>query len=203
MGKMFTKIGELLESNKIKSPSMDHKFANGIFKRLLKEIKDVNNDFFNLRTIIVPDPDGSAQVFYFLMISNDRIYCHMPLLGRFIISDKYPNDPPYFHMITRTGRMNVDIFNNSAVNNLKESSMCFDILKPPTNIFFEKYSTWESNHALFAVFSAIMQSIVSTKVPQMYGREIQQLVTMELLRKGYKYVIDTLEKYIDYVPSIP
>jgi ubiquitin-protein ligase len=203
----FTKVGELLASRQIPEPieKFDKLLPREIFKRVLKEIKDVNDDFFNLRTVIVPDPDDNVNIFYFTMIPNDGLYCHLPLVGRIIIPDAYPTNPPVFHLLTKTNRYNVDVFSHNAIsNNKSESSLCFDILKRKSD--YGDASTWDPSYTLSSVISALMQSIVSFSVPQMYGGEKQEFVTMESLQTGYDNVekcIKTYTKYIGDIPEIP
>jgi ubiquitin-protein ligase len=200
----FTKVSELLESRKIPKSieKFDKPIPREIFKRVLQEIKDVNNDFFNLRTVIVPDPDDDINTFYFTMIPNDGLYCHLPLIGRIIIPETYPTEPPVFHLLTRTNRYNVDVFyHNASTNNKSESSLCFDILKRKSQ--YGNLSTWEPSYTLSSVISALMQSIVSFNVPQMGGGEQQEFVTIESLEAGYTNVQDTINKYTKYIGDIP
>ena len=200
----FTKVSELLASRQIPKPieKFDKPIPREIFKRVLQEIKDVNNDFFNLRTVIVPDPDDDVNTFYYTMIPNDGLYCHLPLIGRIIIPKTYPTQPPVFHLLTRTGRYNVDVFyHNASTNNKSESSLCFDILKSKSH--YENSSTWKPSYTLSSVISALMQSIVSFNVPQMHGGEHQEFVSMESLEVGYKNVQETINKYTKYIGDIP
>lgn len=200
----FTKVGELLASRKIPKPieKFDKVIPREIFKRVLKEIKDVNDDFFNLRTVIVPDPDDNVNIFYFTMIPNDGLFCHLPLIGRIIIPDVYPTEPPVFHLLTKTNRYNVDVFSYNAIsNNKNESSLCFDILKRKSDYGDE--STWNEIYTLSSVISSLMQSIVSFSVPQMYGGEQQEFVTMENLQAGYNNVEKTIQTYTKYIGDIP
>jgi len=200
----FTKVGELLLSREIPKPieTFDKVIPREIFKRVLKEIKDVNNDFFNLRTIIIPDPDDNVNVFYFTMIPNDGLYCHLPLVGRIIIPESYPTEPPVFHLLTRTNRYNVDVFSHAAISfNKSESSLCFDILKRKSQ--YGDASAWNESYTISSIISALMQSIVSFSVPQMYGGEKQEFVTMETLEQGYSNVQDTIKKYTKYIGEIP
>ena len=200
----FTKVGELLLSREIPKPieQFDKVIPREIFKRVLKEIKDVNDDFFNLRTVIVPDPDDNVNTFYFTMIPNDGLFCHLPLIGRIIIPVTYPTEPPVFHLLTKTNRYNVDVFSHNALsNNKSESSLCFDILKRKAQ--YGDASTWNESYTLSSVISALMQSIVSFNVPQMYGGEQQEFVTMESLESGYKNVQDTISQYTKYIGDIP
>lgn len=57
-------------------------------KRVWAEIKEVNADFFNLRTIISPDTVGDdATRFFFMMQPNDGAMAHLVLVGTFYIPD--------------------------------------------------------------------------------------------------------------------
>lgn len=204
----FTEISKLLEERVIPKPmeKFDEStvFPREILKRVRKEIADVNNDFFNLRTVIIPDPDDDINTFYYLMIPNDGAYCQLPLIGRVIIVPTYPADPPVFHLLTRTGRFNVDVYNSAATTkSTTSSSMCFDILKAKTNGYYQEYSSWNENYTLSAVFSALMQSLVSVQVPQMHGGETTEFVTMESLAAGYQNVISALRANLKYVGAIP
>ena len=200
----FTGIGNLLKLRKIPEPieKFNQPLPSEVFKRVLREIKDVNDDFFNLRTVIVLDPDHDINTFYFTMIPNDGLYCHLPLIGRIIIPSGYPTNPPVFHLLTKTNRYNVDIYSRYAFAfNKSESSMCFDILKRKAD--YGDLSAWKESYTISSVISALMQSIVSFTVPQMYGGEQQEFVTMESLQTGYTNVQETLKKYSQYVPDIP
>jgi hypothetical protein len=51
-------------------------------KRIWGEVKEVNTDFFNLRTVISPDAIGDdASKFYFAMLPNDGAMAHLTLVG--------------------------------------------------------------------------------------------------------------------------
>ncbi len=103
-----------------------------VYKRVIKEIIDVNNDFHSLRTVITPSVSGNMSLFNFVMYPNDGAFCSLPLIGRIIIPPTYPTDPPVFHLFTRTNRMNLDVY-SSFVNDEKHSSICFDLVKPISN----------------------------------------------------------------------
>ena len=106
------------------------------------------------------------NMFNFVMYPNDGAFCSLPLIGRIIIPQTYPTNPPVFHLFTKTNRANLDVFNYAAIsNNMNNSSICFDIVKPTSM----KESTWKTNYTLSTVFASIMGAIVSFKVPQMYG----------------------------------
>ena len=132
----------------------------------MREIHDVNDDFFSLRTIISPSTNGMLNLFNFVMFPNDGAFCSLPLIGRIIIPQSYPTNPPVFHLFTRTNRYNLDVFNFYAQNNsFDTSSICFDIVKPINNL----QSTWKPQYTISTIFASIMDAIVSYKVPQMYG----------------------------------
>ncbi len=165
-----------------------------MYSRLIREINDVNDNFFNLRTVIVPDPEEHCDTLYYLMLPNDGALCHLPLLGRIKIPSNYPNDPPIFHMLTQTGRSNVDIFHHYAVTNLPYTSMCFDIFK---------YGSWQSTYTLSTIVGSLLDAVVSYQVPQMYGGQVAEFVTMEKLQDSYQNVIKCIQTYRKYVPNLP
>jgi hypothetical protein len=58
------------------------------FKRVLREVKEANNDFFNLRTVISPDTVGDDDTrFFFMMLPNDGAMAHQTLVGTFYIPE--------------------------------------------------------------------------------------------------------------------
>lgn len=127
---------------------------------------EVNEDFHTLRTIVTPSVNAMMNVFNFVMYPNDGAFCSLPLIGRIIIPESYPTNPPVFHLFTRTNRYNLDVFNGSAVNNnMNSSSICFDLVKPTSM----PVSTWKPEFTISTVFASIMSAIVSYKVEQMYG----------------------------------
>jgi hypothetical protein len=64
-------------------------------KRVWAEVKNVNADFFNLRTVISPDiVHDDATRFYFMMLPNDGAMAHLTLVGAFYI----PDVSSYFHV---------------------------------------------------------------------------------------------------------
>lgn len=56
-----------------------------VYKRVIKEIIEVNNDFHSLRTVITPSVSGMMNLFNFVMYPNDGAFCSLPLIGRIII----------------------------------------------------------------------------------------------------------------------
>lgn len=58
------------------------------FKRVLREVREANDDFFNLRTVISPDTVGDDDMrFFFMMIPNDGAMAHQTLVGTFYIPE--------------------------------------------------------------------------------------------------------------------
>jgi hypothetical protein len=80
------------------------------YKRVIREIIDVNNDFHSLRTVITPSTSGEMDLFNFVMYPNDGAFCSLPLIGRIIIPPTYPTNPPVFHLFTITNRRNLDVY---------------------------------------------------------------------------------------------
>ena len=195
---LFTNVSNLLGKKQLSS--IDKSSLDIVlYKRLMKEIKDIHDDFFNLRTVLIADPDDKMNVFYYMIVPNDGALYGLPLIGRVIIGKNYPIQPPVFHMLTLTNRYNVDIFNYAAENNDKfNSSMCFDLLKSAAS-----ETTWKPDYTLSAVFSSILQSVTSFKVPQMYGKDHDEFITMEKLSRCYHQVQFAIRKYNKYIPHIP
>lgn len=174
-----------------------------VFKRLLHEIEDVNKDFHSLRTVIIVDPEEHINLFYFVMFPNDGAIAHLPVYGRMIITNEYPTNPPVLHLFTKTLRYNVDVFShviNTSPPTLS-SSMCFDVLKP------KLYGgTWESQLSISCLFASLMQALVSYMVPQQYGEDLAEFVTMEKLasiKKNVEEAQKTYQSYFTKVPKIP
>ena len=61
-----------------------------VYKRVIKEMNDVNEDFHSLRTVVTPSVNGMMNVFNFVMYPNDGAFCSLPLIGRIIIPTSYP-----------------------------------------------------------------------------------------------------------------
>ena len=154
-----------------------------VLKRIYREIEDVNADFFNLRTVITPDPCDDVTRFTFIMQPNDGAMAHLPLVGAFYIPSSYPVSPPVVHLYTRTGRYNVDVYHSSGRENDKtQSSMCFNILQPQAPDGALGRGTWTAEYTLSALFAALMSAIVSLYVPQDYGGDRAEFVTIGNLR---------------------
>ncbi|KAI1337969.1 hypothetical protein F5Y15DRAFT_388453 [Xylariaceae sp. FL0016] len=168
-----------------------------IYKRVWKEIEDVNSDFFNLRTKISPDPHDDMTRFYFVMLPNDGAMAHLPLVGCFYIPEQYPDSPPAVHLYTTTGRYNVDVF-RVAMKNKTRSTMCFDILRNR-----EDQGAWKPEYSISTLFASLMSAIVSFYVTQQYGGEKPEYVSMERLQAVKNYARDSYETHKDRLPSIP
>jgi ubiquitin-protein ligase len=167
--------------------------------RVLKEITELNNEFHSLRTVMQPDPEDYINLFYFTMVPNDGAMAHQPLVGRMIIPKTYPDDPPIIHLFTITGRFNVDVYRSRITQpETLGSSMCFDVLRSKSN-----GGIWEPNFTISCLFASLMQAIVSYMVPQQYGNEVAEFVSMEKLATVYKNVKEAFEQYKHLVPAMP
>ncbi|CAG9978369.1 unnamed protein product [Clonostachys byssicola] len=168
-----------------------------ILKRLLKEIDDVNADFFNLRTVISLDPEDDMTRFSFIMLPNDGAMAHLTLVGAMYIPDTYPESPPVIHLYTRTGRYNVDVFRGQ-LGNKNASSLCFNILRAKS-----KDGTWDEDFTISALFASLMSAIVSFYVPQEGGYSRPEYVSMETLRNVKLYVRESYNAHKDRMPAVP
>lgn len=158
-----------------------------VLKRIFREIEDVNADFFNLRTVITPDPHDDVTRFTFIMQPNDGAMAHLPLVGAFYIPASYPASPPVVHLYTRTGRYNVDVFHSSGQsNNRMASSMCFNILRAQGPEGNPGGGTWTAECTLSVLFATLMSAIVSLYVPQEYGFDRAEFVSIGNLRVAKK-----------------
>lgn len=159
------------------------------YKKILTEIEEVNKDFYTLRTKIVPN----ENIMHFIMYPADGAICDKPLFGRIFIPLEYPAKPPVVHMLTKTGRYNVDIFNNSTKTLINlASSMCFDILQ----------STWKPDYTITTIIASLLQSIVSIDIPQMYGPPVKEIISMEKLKEINNNVNDAYKKYSIHMPPV-
>ena len=80
-----------------------------VWKRVLREMKDVNDDFHSLRTHMAPVAD-MIGVLHFLVYPADGAMADKPLCGRILIPKYYPKVPPVVHLFTQTNRYNVDVY---------------------------------------------------------------------------------------------
>jgi ubiquitin-protein ligase len=164
------------------------------FARVLKEVNDTNDDFLSLRTDIIQTE--TVGILHFVQYPADGALCNKPIFGRIIFNRYYPSSPPVVHIFTRTDRYNVDIFNSNCYNmSYLSSSACFDILKTK-----EHGGTWVPDITISALLASLLQSIVSVSVPQQYGGEIKEFVTMEKLEHIHNNVQTVLIKYERYMP---
>lgn len=148
------------------------------YQRLLKEVKEVNQEFISLRTYVFPDPADHLNLFYYVMFPNDGVMSQMPIIGRLIIPPTYPKDPPVLHKFTRTGRYNADVYDSYLDRpESMHSTMCFDILRPRS----DHSTSWRETYTLSALFATLMQALVSMYVEQDYGGNHTEFVTMEKL----------------------
>ncbi|GAP87532.1 hypothetical protein SAMD00023353_2600120 [Rosellinia necatrix] len=168
-----------------------------IRKRIWKEIKDVNSDFFNLRTIIAPAPDDDFSQFYFAMSPNDGAMAHMTLAGCLYIPSTYPASPPVVHLYTKTGRYNVDVFRN-AIGDKTRSTLCFDILRSK-----EHGGIWKPEYSISSLLASLMSAIVSFYVPQQHGGDMAEFVSMGKLRDVKIAAVETYKRYKHLLPSLP
>ncbi|CAH0052383.1 unnamed protein product [Clonostachys solani] len=168
-----------------------------ILKRLWKEIDDVNADFFNLRTVISPDPEDDITRFSFIMLPNDGAMAHLTLVGAMYIHDTYPVSPPVIHLYTKTERYNVDVFRGH-LENKNTSSLCFNILRPTS-----KRGTWTKDCTISALFASLMSAIVSFYVTQESGLDRPEYVSMEMLRNVKLYARSSYNTHKDRMPAIP
>ncbi|KAL1597279.1 Ubiquitin-conjugating enzyme E2 6 [Paraconiothyrium brasiliense] len=169
------------------------------FQRIWREIKEANADFFNLRTVISPDPVDDATRFYFIMMPNDGAMAHLTLAGTFYISEDYPAKPPIVQLYTPTGRYNVDAYRyvlDREDNRI--STMCFDILRSEA-----QGGTWKPQYTLSSLFASLMSAIVSFYVTQEYGPDQPEYVSMENLRTVKDSAFRTYKRYKDQLPDVP
>ncbi|KAI1811481.1 hypothetical protein GGS20DRAFT_562664 [Poronia punctata] len=170
---------------------------SSILKRIWKEIREVNDDFFNLRTVIAPAPNDDLSQFYFAMCPNDGAMAHMIVVGCLYIPETYPVYPPVVHVYTKTGRYNVDVY-SGYVNDRGHSTLCFDILRSQSN-----GGTWKPDYTLASLLASLMSAIVSFYVPQEHGGAIPEYVSMEKLASVKRYATEAYRKHKHLIPQVP
>ncbi|KAJ5741941.1 hypothetical protein N7533_011350 [Penicillium manginii] len=163
--------------------------------RVHKEIEDVNADFHSLRTVLRNTRNKSK--WNFVMFPNDGALSHLPLIGELIIPEDYPDCPPVLHLFTRTLRYNVDVYRSHLTND-NHSTMCFDILSSKS-----RGGTWENDYTISCLFASLMQALVTQRVPQTYGPDKPEFVTMDKLNEIKKTVHDTYRSYKNRFPHLP
>lgn len=168
-----------------------------ILKRVWTEVQEANADFFNLRTVISPDPDDDATRFYFMMLPNDGAMAHLTLVGTFYIPEDYPEVPPIVQLYTPTNRFNVDVY-RSYLNGKTHSTMCFDILRSQY-----QGGTWKPNYTLSSLFASLMSAIVSFYVAQQGGGSRPEYVSMGALKQVKQNAKTTYEIYKSRLPDVP
>jgi ubiquitin-protein ligase len=167
------------------------------FARVNQEVDELNHSP-SLRTTIKPDPNDELGLYYFTMLPNDGPMANLPIIGRMYIPETYPMDPPVIHVFTKTNRYNVDAFHKQGLTNNKNfSSLCFDILRSKEN-----KGIWLPEYTISCLFASLMQAIVCYDVPQQYGPDKPEAVSMENLAKLKQTVLKTFEEYVDKVPPI-
>ncbi|KAJ4303287.1 hypothetical protein N0V90_002180 [Kalmusia sp. IMI 367209] len=168
-------------------------------KRVWTEVKEVNADFFNLRTVISPDTvDDDATRFYFMMLPNDGAMAHLTLVGTFYIPYGYPEVPPIVQLYTPTKRYNVDVFRYALKDTTLRSTMCFDILRSQA-----AGGTWKPEYTLSSLFASLMSAIVSFYVAQQHGEDRPEYVSMEHLHTVKRDAKMTYEQYKSRLPDVP
>lgn len=162
----------------------------------MKEVQDVNNDFHSLRTVLRQKADNMYQ-WNFIMFPNDGAMSHLPLVGELIIPLTYPTSPPVLHLFTKTFRYNVDVY-RSYMGDDSHSTMCFDILRSQA-----AGGAWDRRYTISCLFASLMQALVTPRVPQEYGGDLPEFVTMEKLADIKREVSTTVEKHKDLVGALP
>ena len=163
--------------------------------RVGKEIQDVNDDFHSLRTVLRETPNMFK--WNFVMFPNDGAMSHLPLIGELVIRPTYPNDPPVLHLFTITNRWNVDVY-HGYVNNDNHSTMCFDILRSKA-----RGGTWDRRYTISCLFASLMQALVTPRVPQEYGPDHLEFVSMEKLEDIKRAVSRTYYYHKARIPRLP
>lgn len=163
--------------------------------RVAKEIQDVNNDFHSLRTVL--RETANKFKWNFVMFPNDGAMSHLPLIGELVIRNTYPLDPPVLHLFTATNRWNVDVYRRF-LDDDTHSTMCFDVLRSKAN-----GGTWNPKYTISCLFASLMQALVTPRVPQEYGPDILEFVSMEKLENIKRQVSHTYHDHKDRIPHLP
>lgn len=171
------------------------KMAMRSLLRVHKEIEDVNGDFHSLRTVL--KETANKNKWDFVMFPNDGALSHLPLIGEIIIPEKYPEMPPVLHLFTRTLRYNVDVYHGMKGDE-NHSTMCFDILSSEKN-----GGTWKQDYTISCLFASLMQALVTQRVPQTYGGDKPEFVSMGKLEQLKHSVHQTYMSHKDRFPLLP
>jgi ubiquitin-protein ligase len=162
--------------------------------RVLKETDDVLSEVLTLRCFISPVEDF-VGVLHFLISPADGSMADKFLCGRVLFTSEYPNRPPIVQVFTTTSRYNVDVF-NYATSGTQSSSLCFDILRSK-----EQGGIWMPEYTLSALMASLMLAITSFKVPQQYGPDKEEYVSMEKLHFIDKNIWKTLTVHKSVMPQ--
>ena len=163
--------------------------------RVCREVADVNADFHSLRTVLKETENKNK--WDFVMFPNDGAMSHLPLIGELVIPPSYPQYPPVLHLFTITRRWNVDVYHSQRYDD-NHSTMCFDILRSK-----QDNGTWESSYTISCLFASLMQALVTPRVPQEYGGEVLEYVSMEKLKGIKRQVHQTYLEHKDRIPGLP
>ena len=188
----FIYTNEDLKLYQLKLIKMNPKYL----PRIMKEIEELNQDP-SLRSVVQSDPDDQMDIYYFTMIPNDGPMSGMPIVGRMVIPEHYPNSPPVLNVYTNTGRYNVDVY-SSYRESKTHSSLCFDILRSKAN-----GGTWIPEYTISCLFASLIQAIVCYNVPQEYGGDHGEPVSMEKMAGLERSTYQTYNQYKHLVPEIP
>ncbi|KAF2995093.1 hypothetical protein E8E13_003531 [Curvularia kusanoi] len=165
-------------------------------KRVLEEVKAVNADFYNLRTVISEDAvENDFTNFYFVMLPNDGAMAHLSLVGTVGILESYPENPPIVKLYTPTKRYNVDVFRD-ALQGGQRSSMCFDVLRSESS-----GGSWKPEYTLSSLFASLMSAIVSFYVYQENGTSRPEYVSMERLASVKESAEQVLHQHKPHLPK--
>lgn len=163
--------------------------------RVCREVADVNADFHSLRTVL--KETANKNKWDFVMFPNDGAMSHLPLIGELVIPPMYPRYPPVLHLFTITRRWNVDVYHSQRYDD-NHSTMCFDMLRSK-----EHGGTWESSYTISCLFASLMQALVTPRVPQEYGGDVLEYVSMEKLEGIKRQVHQTYLEHKDRIPRLP
>lgn len=86
-------------------------------RRVVREVQHVNHGFHSLRIVLRMNKSN----FVMLMMEQGP---HLPLIGEVVIPERYPTNPPVFHLSTKTFRYNVDVFSSHVNDDTGHSAQC-------------------------------------------------------------------------------
>src|SRR2546430_1958781 len=76
--------------------------------------------------------------------------------------------------------------------------MCFDIFRSRQN-----GGTWDSKYTISCLFASLMQALVTPTVPQEYGYDLYEFVSMEKLEGIKRSVQTTYLRHKEKIPRLP